>query len=89
MKTFFFIYREWGNKNPSFHTDFNTVNLIIVKSAHKNSFCQKTVSEKAFCWVKLFLGSLFTKVKCKFDTPFNLLKEKNFHLIEESICTFY
>ncbi len=45
-----------------------------------------------------FLGALFTKVICTFlksvwrdgffDTPFDLIKEKSFHLIVGSVCTF-
>ncbi len=48
---------------------------------------------------KLFLGALFTKVICTFlksvwkdgffDTPCDLTKQKNFHLLIGSVCTFY
>ncbi len=92
------------SKNPSvqkFKFDLN-------KKCTKKSFSQKTVlpieieifevPENRLFGKNLFLGALFTKVKCKFlisvykggffDTPFDLFKEKkSFHLIVE--CTFY
>ena len=43
LKLFFFKYGEWGIKNLSFHTDFKNVSLILVRSAPKKSFSQKTV----------------------------------------------
>jgi hypothetical protein len=62
LKTFFSLNMANGvSKNPTFHTDFKNVNLIIlIKSAPKQNFSQKTVLPK------LFVGALFTKVKCIF-----------------------
>jgi hypothetical protein len=59
------------SKNQSFHSDFKNVYLILVKNAPKKSFIQKTillieVPENWFYWAKLFVGALFTKVKCIF-----------------------
>jgi hypothetical protein len=61
----------------------------MYKSALKKTFAQKT----DFLGLKLFLGTLFTKVICTFlksvekdrffDAPFDLFKEKkSFHLLE-------
>jgi hypothetical protein len=85
-------------KNPSFHTDFKNVHMTSVKSAPKKNFAQKTDFFRTFSigkivfWLKLFLGALFTKVFCTFlksvqkdeffDAPFDLFKEKSFHLLE-------
>jgi hypothetical protein len=59
MKTF--KYDEWDIKNPSLHSDFKNVYLVPVKSAPEKSF-----SQNSFFRAKLFLGALFTKVKCSF-----------------------
>jgi hypothetical protein len=43
------------SQNPLFPTDFKNVNLILVKSAPKKGFSQKTdlPIEKSFFWAKL------------------------------------
>jgi hypothetical protein len=56
-------------KNPSFHTDFKNVNLILVKSAPKKVFAKKLFChlkywlspKKSVILGKTFLGALFIK----------------------------
>ncbi len=53
---------------------------------------------KIVSWLKLFLGALFAKVICTFlksvrkdgffDAPFDLFKEKSFHLLEGTMNFF-
>ncbi len=39
---------EWGIKNPSFHTDFKDVNLILVKSAAKKVSEKNSIIRRIF-----------------------------------------
>jgi hypothetical protein len=93
---------EWGIKNPSFHTDLKNVNLILVKSAAKKSCSQKNnipiekVSEKSVfgCIFHKGKGQLYifeSSIKRRiFLYPIRQYsKQKSFHVIEESMCTFY
>jgi hypothetical protein len=69
----------------------------------RKSFSQKTILPienlpKIVFWLKLFLGELFTKVICTFlksvrkdgffYVPFDLFKEKGFHLLEGTMHFF-
>ncbi len=72
--------------------DFKNVHMTLVKSAPKKGFDQNPIFLGKFLLVKLFLGALFTKVICSFfksvrkdgffHAPFDLFKEKKFHLLE-------
>ncbi len=76
---------------------FKNVHMTLVKSAAEKSFAQNTdflglsgkfSIGKIVCWLKLFLGAIFTKVICTFlksvqkdeffDAPFDLFKENKF-----------
>ncbi len=62
------------SKNPSIHTDFINVNLILVKNAPKESFSKTPVLpfqklakfQKNSFLGKSFLDAFFTKVKWTF-----------------------
>ncbi len=83
-----------ASKYPSFHTDFKNVNLTLVA---KKKFCKITNFLGLPAWLKLFLGAIFTKIKCAFLKskridgfliPFAISEEKSFHLLEGSMNTF-
>jgi hypothetical protein len=88
METFFSLNRSNGaSKTPSFRTDFKNGHMTLVKSAHKklspktillikNRFCGQK-----FFWVQFLLRSYVhfcnQYEKTVYDTPFDLIKEKN------------
>ncbi len=69
-ENFFSLNRSNGaSKNPSFCTDFKNVHMTLVKSAPKKSFSQKNILPIENL-LKIYLGSLFTKVICTFLKSF-------------------
>jgi hypothetical protein len=74
--------------------------MTLVKSAPKKVLPKNLIFSiaKIVFWLILFLGALFAKVICTFlksvrkdgflDAPFDLFKEKSFHLLEGTMNFF-
>ncbi len=87
-----------GIKNYVFSFWFQKCKFDLGKSATKKSFSQKSVYWKIGFLGKTFLGCTLLRSnvnfwnQCKrriFSFHFTYWKKKNYHLIKESMCTFY